>query len=101
MGKRVLMHAQRILVPKTLQSETLRKLRKSQSKDICMAAQSLKAIHQLHRAMPKCDRDTTPNKEPLIPTGVSIHWTGILDWTTGLDYWTDLFASKNLFFFVL
>ena len=20
--------------------------------------------------------------------GVSIHWTGLLDWTTGLDYWT-------------
>ena len=19
---------------------------------------------------------------------VSIHWTGLLDWTTGLDYWT-------------
>ena len=32
--------------------------------------------------------------------GVSIHWTGLLDWTTGLDYWTDLFASKNLFFLV-
>ena len=23
-------------------------------------------------------------------TGVSIHWTGLLDWNTGLDYWTDL-----------
>ena len=22
--------------------------------------------------------------------GVCIHWTGLLDWTTGLDYWTDL-----------
>ena len=22
--------------------------------------------------------------------GVSIHWTGPLDWTTGLDYWTDV-----------
>jgi len=22
---------------------------------------------------------------------VSIHWTGLLDWTTGLDYWTDLY----------
>ena len=20
--------------------------------------------------------------------GVTIHWTGLLDWTTGLDYWT-------------
>ena len=23
-------------------------------------------------------------------TAVSIRWTGPLDWTTGLDYWTDL-----------
>ena len=22
--------------------------------------------------------------------GVCIHWTGLLDWTTGLDYWTGL-----------
>ena len=22
--------------------------------------------------------------------GVCIHWTGLLDWTTGLDYWTEL-----------
>ena len=24
-----------------------------------------------------------------MPLGVSIHWTGLLDWTTGLDDWTD------------
>ena len=24
-------------------------------------------------------------------TGVSIHWTGLLDWNTGLDYWTGVF----------
>ena len=24
--------------------------------------------------------------------GVSIHWTGLLDWNTGLDYWTELFS---------
>ena len=23
-----------------------------------------------------------------ISAGVSIHWTGLLEWTTGLDYWT-------------
>ena len=22
--------------------------------------------------------------------GVSIHWTGLLDWTTGLEYWTGM-----------
>ena len=25
-------------------------------------------------------------------TGVSIHWTGLLDWNTGLDYWTEVFS---------
>ena len=25
-----------------------------------------------------------------IEQGVTIHWTGPLDWTTGLDYWTHL-----------
>ena len=25
-----------------------------------------------------------------LPMGVTIHWTGLLDWTTGLDYWTGL-----------
>ena len=24
--------------------------------------------------------------------GVSIHWTGLLDWTTGMDYWTHPYA---------
>ena len=23
--------------------------------------------------------------------GVTIQWTGLLDWNTGLDYWTDMF----------
>ena len=26
-------------------------------------------------------------------TGVSIHWTGLLDWITGLDYWTRKFLD--------
>ena len=25
---------------------------------------------------------------------VSNQWTGLLDWTTGLDYWTDHFTTK-------
>ena len=25
-------------------------------------------------------------------TAVTIHWTGLLDWNTGLDYWTELFS---------
>ena len=29
--------------------------------------------------------------------GVSIHWTGLLDWNTGLDYWTDLLNHKRQF----
>ena len=31
------------------------------------------------------EEETTP-----FNLGVCIHWTGLLDWTTGLDYWTDL-----------
>ena len=27
---------------------------------------------------------------PRIILGVSIHWTGLLDWTTGLEYWIGL-----------
>ena len=29
--------------------------------------------------------------------GVSIHWTGLLDWNTGLDYWTELFSFLDKF----
>ena len=28
-------------------------------------------------------------------TGVTIRWTGPLDWTSGLDYWTDLCETKQ------
>jgi len=37
---------------------------------------------------------TTARKAVTLPQniyrklGVTIHWTGLLDWTTGLDYWT-------------
>ena len=27
--------------------------------------------------------------------GVSIHWTGLLDWNTGLDYWSELFSFSG------
>ena len=33
-------------------------------------------------------------------TGVSIHWTGLLDWITGLDYWTGLLDSILFFVFL-
>ena len=33
----------------------------------------------------QCDMQTA------IKWGVSIHWTGLLDWNTGLDYWTEVF----------
>ena len=32
----------------------------------------------------------------LAKRGVSIHWTGLLDWITGLDYWTETFFKKWL-----
>jgi hypothetical protein len=25
---------------------------------------------------------------PMLDMGVTIRWTGLLDWNTGLDYWT-------------
>ena len=28
----------------------------------------------------------------LIMPAVTIHWTGLLDWNTGLDYWTEVFS---------
>ena len=37
---------------------------------------------------------TTREQLPQRSKGVPIHWTGLLDWTTGLDYWTGLLDSK-------
>ena len=31
------------------------------------------------------------------PMGVSIHRTGLLDWNTGLEYWTELFSFLDKF----
>ena len=31
-------------------------------------------------------------------SAVNNHWTGLLEWTTGMDYWTDLFCAKNHFY---
>jgi len=28
--------------------------------------------------------------------GVTNHWTGLLDWNTGLDYWTHIFLVFTL-----
>ena len=33
-----------------------------------------------------------------VQEAVTIHWTGLLDWNTGLDYWIEVF-SKNMWFF--
>ena len=27
-----------------------------------------------------------------VQMAVTIHWTGLLDWNTGLDYWTGIFS---------
>ena len=32
-----------------------------------------------------------------IDRGVTNHWTGLLDWTTGLDYWTQNLTTKSHF----
>ena len=31
------------------------------------------------------------NQVQAFPQGVYIHWTELVDWNTGLDYWTDVF----------
>jgi len=31
------------------------------------------------------------------PKVVSNHWTGLLDWNTGMDYWTDIFFGFTHF----
>ena len=30
-----------------------------------------------------------------LETAVYNRWTGLVDWTSGLDYWTDLFSSET------
>ena len=32
-----------------------------------------------------------------LESAVNNHWTGLLEWTTGIDYWTDLFVLKIIF----
>ena len=32
---------------------------------------------------------------------VTIHWTGLLDWNTGLDYWTEVFSFFGQIFMFL
>ena len=49
------------------------------------------------------DPGTQLNTKLAPKRGVSIHWTGLLDWNTGLDYWTELFfilcTSEQVYFF--
>ena len=37
----------------------------------------------------------TPSGSYTSHLGVTIRWTGPLDWTSGLDYWTDLCETKQ------
>ena len=36
-------------------------------------------------------QDHLSRHNPPITPVVSNHWTGLLDWNTGMDYWTDIF----------
>ena len=38
-----------------------------------------------------------PNPSYAPGKGVTNHWTGLLDWTTGLDYWTQNLPTKSRF----
>ena len=51
-----------------------------------------------------CDRQNTILIQarwlmlPASTRAVTNHWTGLLEWTSGMDYWTDLFCTKNHFY---
>ena len=45
---------------------------------------------------PKCFH-TTETRLDGDTTAVNNHWTGLMEWTTGMDYWTDPFALKIIF----
>ena len=47
------------------------------------------AMHGQNKYVPK-HHPTEPSCYTL-DTGVTIQWTRLLDWNTGLDYWTDIF----------
>ena len=40
---------------------------------------------------------TLKSEVPLLV--VSNHWTGLLDWNTGMDYWTDIFIITIIIIF--
>ena len=49
-------------------------------------------LKSVYRTVP-CDDST---KEMTTVWAVTIQWTGLLDWNTGLDDWTDTFLCKFL-----
>ena len=44
-----------------------------------------------------CDKteDTVTSSDCWLSWAVYNRWTGLVDWTSGLDYWTDRFSFKN------
>ena len=45
------------------------------------------ASHRVSYYSPRCSLITI-SKIVVVHVGVCNHWTGLLDWTTGPDYWT-------------
>ena len=46
---------------------------------------------KLTNSIAKPTNSTADGTNSITKTGVTNHWTGLLDWNTGLDYWTDIF----------
>ena len=76
-GNGLLMHGQRIVVPKELQTETLKKLHEGHQGIVrCRLRARIsvwwpglsKQLTDFVKKCSECARDTTPSKEPLIPT---------------------------------
>jgi len=95
-GDGLLMRGQRIVVPKALQNETLKKLHdghqgmvrcRLRAKSAVWWPGLSKQLTEFVQRCPECARESKPNKEPLIPTPLSEHpWQQVA---------TDLFALNG------
>ena len=75
-GNELLMHGHRLVVPKTLQTETLAKLHEGHQGIVRCHMRAKMSVwwpglsKELIKKCPDCARDTMPSREPLIPTSL-------------------------------
>lgn len=101
-GNGLLMHGQRIVVPKDLQTETLRKLHEGHQGIVrCRLRAKIsvwwpglsKQLTEFVKKCPECARETTHSKEPLIPSSLPEYpWQKVA---------TDLFNLKGTEYLVI